>query len=521
MPAGVPEAAELERRGATIGAIRIYRQDVFDLDDPRENHWLYRLADQLHIQTREGTVRSQLLFAPGEPVSRQRFEETERILRSRRYLSEAWVVPVGYDEEHNTVDVAVTVRDVWTLNPGLEFGRSGGSNRAAIGLEEQNLLGLGSSLAVSRQRDVDRTSTLFDYNDPNLLRSWWQLGLEYANNSDGRVESLGLARPFYALDTRRAYGLNYYNSTSRVQRYSNGVVTDELAEEHRQNQLYYGWSKGLVNDWTERWYAGVRYEEATFQPWPGGLPPLSLPDARRFAYPWLGWQVVENRYDKSENLDRIGRTEDRFFGRSLYAELGYSSDAFGGRGRSWLSQLNAQDGWQLGPGRDLFVSAAFAGRLDEGTAQDVSLTSTARYYDRLTPHQLFYALLTGTATHRLDAEQQVLLGGDTGLRGYPLRFQGGTSSALLTLEHRVYTDWFPLRLVRVGGAVFFDAGRTWGRDFAGAEPLGLLKDVGIGLRLGNIRSGLGSVLHVDLSYALDAPPGITRYQVTVQTQDKF
>lgn len=521
MPAGVPEVPELERRGATIGRIVVYRQDIFDLEDPRENYGLYRLADKFHYQTRESTVLDQLLFAEGERVSQQKFEETERILRSRRYLSEAWVVPVGYDEEHNTVAVAVTVRDVWTLNPTIEYGRSGGSNRGALGLEEQNLFGRGTKLAVQHSHDVDRDSTAFDYYDPNLRGSWWQLDVGYANNSDGRVESLGIAKPFYALDTRNSYGLNLDNGTSRVQRYSNGVVTDEIGEQLRQGQAFYGWSRGLVNGWTERWLAGVRYEDAAFEPWAGGLPPLSLPADRRFAYPWLGWQLVENRYKKTENLDRIGRTEDLYLGRSLYAELGYSTDAFGGHGRSLLSQVTAQGAWRINDERDLFLTAAFNGRLDDGTAKNVSLTSAARYYDRLSPHQLFYALLTGTVTHRLDEEKQLLLGGDTGLRGYPLRFQGGTSSALLTLEHRVFTDWYPLRLVRVGGAVFFDAGRTWGRDYAGAEPLGLLKDVGIGLRLGNVRSGLGSVLHVDLSYALDAPPGITRYQVTVQTQDKF
>ena len=129
--------------------------------------------------------------------------------------------------------------------------------------------------------------------------------------------------------------------------------------------------------------------------------------------------------------------------------------------------------------------------------------------------------LSGTTTHRLDADQQLLLGGDTGLRGYPLRFQGGTSSALLTVEHRLFTDWFPFRLVRFAGAAFFDAGRTWGRDYTGAEPFGMLTDIGLGIRVGNVRSGLGAVVHVDLSYALDAPPGIKRVQVTVQTLDKF
>jgi len=521
VPAGTPALAELEQRGATIRHIAIHREDIFNLDDPREDNGLYRLADKLHIQTRERTVRTQLLFAEGEPVSRQKFEETERILRSRRYLSEAWVVPTGYDAEHNTVDVSVTVRDVWTLDPGIEYGRSGGENRGAIGLEEQNLFGLGTDLAVSRSHDVDRTSTLFSYNDPNLLGKWWQLGMQYADNSDGRVQSLSLARPFYSLDTRSSYGLNYFDGTSRVQRYSNGVVADQLGEQHRLDQVYYGWSRGLVDGWTQRWYAGVRYDQASFEPWPGAPPPLSLPADRLFSYPWLGWQAVENRYETGENFDLIGRTEDRFLGRALYAELGYSSEAFGGHGRSLLTQLTAQQAWRFASQHELYATAAFAGRLDDGSPHNVSLTSTARYYDRLTPHQLFYAMLTGTVTYKLDAEQQLLLGGDNGLRGYPLRFQGGTSSALLTLEHRMYSDWFPLRLVRVGGAVFFDAGRTWGRDFAGAEPLGLLKDIGIGLRLGNVRSGLGSVVHIDLSYALDAPPGIKRVEITVQTQDKF
>ena len=69
--------------------------------------------------------------------------------------------------------------------------------------------------------------------------------------------------------------------------------------------------------------------------------------------------------------------------------------------------------------------------------------------------------------------------------------------------------------------MFTDAGRTWGRGVVGAPSLGMLKDVGIGLRLGNSRSGLGNVLHVDVSWALDAPPGTRRYQLTVQTQASY
>ena len=535
-PAGVPSATELEARGATLGTITVYVQNIFDNSDPRESQALYRLANNLHYATREATIRRQLLFAGGERLVAQRLEESERLLRTRPYLNDAWILPVAYDAERNIADVAVTVRDVWTLNPSISFGRTGGSNHTRFQLEDKNLFGRGVDVSVGRARDVDRAGTLFSYFDPDVGREWVQLGLGYADNSDGKVKSLDLERPFYALDVRRAGGINLLDGSSVVSRYSGGLVADQFEQQRRRFEAYYGWSAGLRGDFTQRWLAGLRYDESKFARRPDlTLQPAVLPPEWRFAYPWLGWQLVENRYLKSENLDLIGRTEDLYFGRSLYLELGYSTPAFGADQAAWLARVVALEGWQFSATQLLFLNASFDGRIPRGPPRsaalagvaaepdlaNASLTAQARYFWRLTPHQLFYASLSGGTTRQLDPERQLLLGGDTGLRGYPLRFQGGTSSALLTLEHRVFTDWYPLRLARIGGAVFFDAGRTFGRDFLGVTPLGLLKDAGLGIRVGNNRSGLGNVLHVDLSYALDAPPGVRRYQVTVQTQDRF
>ena len=58
----VPSFAELEAAGATIGEIRIVNADIFDLDDPKENNALFRLANKLHIQTRAGVIKRSLLF---------------------------------------------------------------------------------------------------------------------------------------------------------------------------------------------------------------------------------------------------------------------------------------------------------------------------------------------------------------------------------------------------------------------------------------------------------------------------
>ena len=116
---------------------------------------------------------------------------------------------------------------------------------------------------------------------------------------------------------------------------------------------------------------------------------------------------------------------------------------------------------------------------------------------------------------------QLLLGGDNGLRGYPLRYQAGTARALLTLEQRYYTKWYPFRLFHVGAAAFFDMGRTWGTDVTGLESDGLLKDVGIGLRLGSSRSSFGNVMHIDLAFPLDGGDDIDSVQLLVQTKASF
>ena len=69
--------------------------------------------------------------------------------------------------------------------------------------------------------------------------------------------------------------------------------------------------------------------------------------------------------------------------------------------------------------------------------------------------------------------------------------------------------------------MFFDAGRTWGAGTAGGVSQGILKDVGIGLRLGSSRSAFGNVIHVDLAMPLDGDNDIDSVQLLVGTKKSF
>ena len=171
--------------------------------------------------------------------------------------------------------------------------------------------------------------------------------------------------------------------------------------------------------------------------------------------------------------------------------------------------------------QQLFLTSDFSSRVEDGHARNLIADAAAKYYWRWHEDWLLYASLSGTTTYMLDPDMQLLLGGDNGMRGYPLRFESGTSRALFTVEQRVFTDWYPFRLARVGAALFADVGRTWGNGVIGNSDPGLLKDVGFGLRLGNTRSGLGNVLHIDFAFPLDNLPGIPKFQFLVQTMQSF
>ena len=517
----LPSSEELEARGAVVGEIRVVIGDVFDTSIEGEDSWAYRTANRLHIQTREYVVRDQLLFKPGDPYRHRLVLENERLLRANKYLYDADIVPVAYDG--TTVDLEVRTRDVWTLNPGISFSRKGGENAVGVQVQEDNLLGTGRKLDFEWNSDVDRESYGVTYFDPHFRHSFTRVAASYANADDGETWLLQFDRPFYALDTRRAGGVYLFDSQRNDARYELGENVGEFRHREEYYEAYGGVSAGLQGDWVRRWTAGFTYERDRFEPDP--LEPLGgpLPPDRTYAYPWIGFDLVEDRYEERINQDQILRTEDVLVGLRLSARLGLAAEALGSDRDALIASASVQSGADLGPTRSVFASLSASGRLEDGELVNGLLGAEGRFYWATSRYSKFFASVSGAVTEQLDPELQLTLGGDNGLRGYPLRYQSGTSRALLTLEQRYYTKWYPFRLFHVGAAAFFDMGRTWGTDVNGFESAGLLKDVGFGLRLGSSRSSFGNVIHIDLAFPLDDAGGddIDDVQLLVTTKGSF
>jgi hypothetical protein len=517
--AAEPGFAELEAAGAVIGEIRILAKDIFDTADPKEDRFLFRAANRLHIQTRPEVIRRALLFRSGEPVSLTRIEETERLLRANPYLYDVSLraVPAG----DGVVDVEVVTRDTWSLDVGASAGRSGGASSSGWAVREYNLLGTGTSLGLGRSRTVDRASTELSFANERAFGTRTGIAFRHATNSDGRRDEASVQRSFQALDDRWALGVRGLRDDRLESVYSGGVLQSQYRHLERSGEVYQGWSDGRVDGWVRRTSVGFLLQDDRFRLEPGVAAPAVLPPDQELVAPFVRFEWIEDRFERDVNRNLIGRPEFFSLGVAATAQLGWSMPVFGSSRRAALYLASLSRGFEPREGDRLIVAARAAGQLEEDLIRRGTLSLVGQYYRPQGTHRLFFASAAVETLQRPDPGISLLLGGDSGLRGYPLRYQSGNHRALFTVEQRFYTDLFVWQLFRIGGAAFADAGRAWGGADPNATNPGWLTDAGLGLRIVSARSAFSNVLHVDLAFPLNATAGVKRMQFNVKTKASF
>lgn len=514
--------ATLESNGARIGSINIEVANIFDTDNPEEDRRLYRFANRVNFPTRQGVIEDLLLFETGDRVNSRLLDESARLLRARPYVAEAAIRATSYDEDGNAAEIDVFVRDAWSFEPELRFSRNGGENEYRLGLSDSNLLGTGKGLTVYYNSDVDRDESYVRYVDPNVRGSRTRLELIGGDASDGERQLVSVDRPFYALDVRWSAGGTLQKEQRIDSMYDLGEIVDEFRHQIRFAEVRGGYSRGIRAGRATRWLAGFTSDERRFRLTPGIPDPLLLPEDRKLVYPWVGVQLITDDFREMTELNDMGRVEDIPLGLDLTLILGYSTRDLGADRDAAVARLQVSRGWEPGGDGQLFlIESDASARWESGRLRNSLIQASANYYRRNLGRHLFLVSLNATSSHALDGEQQVLLGGDTGLRGYPLRYQAGRHKAVLTVEQRFHTNLYPWRLFRVGYAAFFDAGRVWGKDPRATANRGTLYDAGVGLRLSSPRSSSGTVIHVDLAFPLNRDGDISSAQLLFEAKQSF
>ncbi len=486
-----------------VGAIRVRALDVFSPEEASRG-WLYRTANAVRFQTREAVIRRFLLFREGEPFDPARLEETERNLRALPFLKAA-TVTAGPPND-GVVDVEVVTQDAWTTEPGISFGGKGGATTYGFVLKEKDFLGSGRQIAISYDKDIERTNRSVRYVDPYLFGPYWLGDFAYSDNSDGSETRAAVVRPFVSFVDRRSSQALYDHLSLNDRIFANGETFSRYRLRHDEVTLRQAWAVDASNTRARRISVGFEALDDRFSLLETSPSPV-IPDDRRFRYVTVGYQDVSNDFLKLNYVNRDARFEDFNLGRNIVVDVGVSPAAFGVDRTTERLRVALEKGWRLGVGSFLSAAVSYRTRWD-GSPQNEILSGRVlfvRKFEQVRPLQTFVSRLTFDRGWNLDRDIQFFADGDNGLRGYRLYAFEGDKRVIFNAEQRFFVAREFLQLFSPGAAIFFDTGAATppGRPLRFSD---FKSDFGVGIRIAISRAATNSVLRFDVSYALDPDP---------------
>ncbi len=509
----------------TIKKVNVRIHPIFDESNPKENNFLFRLANKLHINTDIDVIKNDLLFSENSPYDENLLYESERILRTRRYLNSASVTLDSENEEG--VEVGVDVNEVWTLVPKLGFSRSGGENDYSVGFKDSNFLGYGKSFEISYNKSAERQGELFEYYDPNT--GWYQtrLGLAYENNSDGSREYFSFIRPYFSLETPKAGGVSYEKHDRQEGYYDKGRQVDSYRHLSKKTEMFYGFrlSKSDRN-YIYRWNIGYTEYKDNFFTLESEPVIIAPPSDREFNIIWTEHHYIQNQYSRYENIDQINRVEDINLGWQSQLRLGYVDSPYPEYDGSAYSQGWVAKGIVLGKNSLLKLSSQISGFYKSGEIYNGVTHADIDYHWKNFKHGQFFVGLKGSRGLRLFSDRSLSAGGGYGLRAYPDQYQAGDKRYLASIEQRFYGQRECLSLFYMGYVLFYDHGRAWGNSASPQTQDGTLRDIGFGLRFSGTRNGsreegAHNVLHIDFASPLDGDDDLSSVEVSIRVRRSF
>lgn len=173
-----------------------------------------KLGNRLHLKTKKFTVRSLLLFKRNQPLDSIKVKESERLLRTQRYIRRVSVKPESISADSDSVDIHIKVLDAWSWYPSGSLSTSS----ARLNLTTRNFGGLGHYFnnqyrtRFKEGRHAYRTQ----YQINNIGQSFIDAGVYYnLDLAENYTKQIYANRRFYTPMTRWAGGITMYQTLAR------------------------------------------------------------------------------------------------------------------------------------------------------------------------------------------------------------------------------------------------------------------------------------------------------------------
>lgn len=509
--------------------------DPTDADlDPRFA-WAYGFANRLHVATREEVIRREILFREGQCYSPELLLDSERLLRSTRFISDADIY--GIRQPDGSYHVIVDTSDEWStrVEPRVD---SHGGGLEGLELREDNLLGTGQQVTAHWGEKHDERIFGAAYSTPQFLGTLLDAEFEVARTPTGTLFSQSLAYPFRGEAGRWAWRQRVEHEDRYFEYFAPGddrlvrVLFPERRRSMDMGGVYRLGRRGnltllgfaLAGEWII-YPGGTRFADEKSET-PANVPLLELPESAFDTVSSLravflvGQRSVH--FVRRQALDAVRGSED--------VRLGVDAELAVGRS---LAAFSTDDDMSLNLGLDLagdvggFLTGGrllVEGKRDYGAPlgswewRNVFTQLDAWSYWRPSPesrHTLVGAL-SAAGGWRTTVPFQLTLGNRSGLRGLPRHATTGARRAVLSLEDRVYLGWPYPQLFDLGGAAFVDLGGSWSGGHVYGMDTDFHASVGVGLRAA-FPPGSRRTYRVDVAVPVAGGGGLRDVVVSIGT----
>ena len=509
-----PMVSPTESTVPSYERINIFPNTIFDNEHPK-TAYLHKLANNLHITTKRETILRNLPINETSDGASINPAEAERVLRGLPFLRDA---SVSVNCQRGRYHLQVHTWDNWSLQPSVSFGRKGGKQKSSVGIEDDNLLGLGIGIGFDFAQSDERSSYTLNSKIPLHWVDHGELSFRLSENSDGFERAVRIGKPFYSLDSRQAYEVALQREERIDKVYQNGELLTEFSHHLESANLEFGWSLGLQGSGVHRWRTGLTLERDTFEKQPNFE---FTPEDRSSLRPWLDYTYIENHYSVLRDVNLISEREDLHSGWQHNVRLAYGLDSrsFGDKNsihyelhsrrsiafdRSWLS-----------------LGLNLAGHSGGVQNSQMNAELNGEYLKRLTSNIAWYNRLSLRSKSHASLDDPLVLGGDSGLRAYPLQYQHGSEAWLASSELRLYPEINLFQIIEVGAVAFVDVGQARGEAMIENELDDVLASVGVGARLFSSHSSGRNVVHIDLAHPLVKGPNVPDWEWRVQVKRSF
>ncbi len=519
-------ALEAAPEGKRIDEVLVSSENIISQSDPWPS-----LLNIIHVRTREGVIRREVLLTEGELWSAERVMETERNLRRLFLLAVVKVVPATSPK--GGVALLVITKDRWSLRLSNSFTLIGPLLQSLrLSLTEINFNGRGQNVSLDMLLRLDTLSLGQTFIERRLLSSRLYFGETASivlNRQTGRPEgtsgSVAFGRPIITLDQTWGAMLSGDWNVRRRRIFRGSAIwqLEDPAEPGTKVPYVYDvrevtTAASITRSFGRALKVDVSGELGgyfkSYAPPVGALSDSQaawltrayLPRSENVTYVSAYVRAFPTNYKILRNIDAFELSEDFQIGWLAQAGARYAFPL--PFAPSHFVEVGGALRYRFYKGDDLFtvsVAAAVRIRPGEPAANRRLAAEVINYSPSFHGGRLVTRVMVDFIANDLN-NRQLLLGGSTGLRGAAADQFSGKNMVLANVEYRaapfeVLTSW-------IGMVIFYDVGSAFD------SSISLDHTTGFGFRI-MLPQLNQDVLRIDFGVAIGQPfGGIERLNAT-------